>query len=448
MKQNIYHIINLASAVLLAGVLPSSCVYDDGGDLEDVRPASIAVNAMAVGVGPRAVSEADDHTFMVLFWEDNAHLEDPGNNAKWPGPYLAAHAPQPVDFYDRFVFDTRYPYPSDDAKLYATGYAPGSLLVPDNSAAGYRKIRVVSMDSKLEYGRYDFLGCDVWSDVYRGSLSDPFAQDKNKLYFRHLAAKLIFYADRNKADMENKQYVRNVRVTNLRMSIDGNKWIPMHTPSEFEWKTLDDNIDFTPSYREALDSAKRVDGNKGVNTVPLAGYKAVKSVTFGTGHDFVLQRHDSDRVPVSGMSIDSCYVCNPIVNGAVSIDQPIRLKMDITADLSFDPNFAMGDADGSVTDDLTFTRTWEGVTLSEIRCVDKDGNVVTTGDPVKEFKPGNEYRVYIHFHRTGVNLAALEMNWNFGGVHYITIPGGEQTGGQQPTDQQPTTNDQQTNNPI
>ncbi len=48
-----------------------------------------------------------------------------------------------------------------------------------------------------------------------------------------------------------------------------------------------------------------------------------------------------------------------------------------------------------------------------------------TTQPIRMFKPGNEYRIYIHFYRTGVNLTAQELPWNYGGPHYIEIEGGD-----------------------
>jgi len=422
--KRIGYILRVISATFLAGALPSSCIYDDGSD---PQPTTIRVNTLAVD-GTRAASNSGDNTFMVLFWQQTAHLESASvGSPAWLAPYLAAHAPQPVAFYRNSVFDTRFPYPlPEDTYLYATGYAPGNVLEPD-AEQGYRKLCATVGGS--EKGRYDFLGCDLWNEVFRGSLKDPFAQDKNKLYFRHLAAKLVFYADRDKETMENKQYVRNVQVKNLRMSIDGGEhWTPMYTPGVFEWEKTIPEADFTESYKKTIATVKLIEGNAGTTTDPKAGYKAVEAEPFaGDGSDFVLRRNISDRVPIDGMVIDSCYVCNPLENGNVKTDKAIRLKMDISAELSFDPNFSMNDGSGSTTDDLTFTREWKGITLGAIYrvTIGADGKAQTTDIAIEEFKPGNEYRVHIHFHRTGVNLVAQELPWNYGGVHYIAIPGGD-----------------------
>jgi len=423
--KRIYNIIKAAPAILIAGVLPSSCIYDDG-DGADQQTESICVNTLAVDA---SYANGNDNTFMVLFWENKDLLENPSTDTRWFTPYLTRHAPQPVPFYERSVFDTHYPYPETDAYIYATGYAPGSVLKPDDTE-GFRKI--VSDAAGADKARYDFLGCDVWSDVFRGSKEDPFAQDKNKLYFRHLAAKLLFYADRDRVTMENKQYVRNVRITNLYMSVDGGKtYTSMFTPDAFEWKQLEAD-DFTASYNKTIESVKLVEGNTGLGaeSKPEAGYKAVSSTPFaGDDTSFVLEKGAVDRVPIGGMRIDSVYVCNEIRNGVIvkSDTEHIRLKMDISAEMSFNRNFPLNDP-GSATDDVTFTRTWTDVPLEAIYRVDDKGEITAT--KIHEFKPGNEYRVYIRFFRTGVNLTALEMPWNIGGVHYITIPGGEQTEGQ------------------
>jgi len=429
--KRIDHIIGIASAALLAGSLPASCVYDDGND---PQPATIRVNTIAVD-GARAASEAGgDNTFMVLFWQLTAHLETADDAETWRVPYLAGHAPQPVAFYKNSAFDTHFPYPGpEDAYLHATGYAPGNVLKPD-AGEGYRRLAATVGDP--EKGRYDFLGCDYWKGVFRGSLKDPFAQDKNKLYFRHLAAKLVFYADRDKETMENKQYVRNVRIENLRMSIDGGRtWTEMYTPSAFEWKVLSPEADFTESYRKTIATVQGIPGNEGAaDSGPAAGYKASEAEPFaGEGSDFVLQKGNADRVPIDGMVIDSCYVCNPMADGAPRTDRPIRLKMDICAEMSFDPNFPKS-GDGQSADALTFTRKWTGVELGAIYRVElgADGKAAETQQPVELFKAGSEYRIYIHFHRTGVNLAARELPWSFGGPHYIVIPGGDK---QQPEEE-------------
>jgi len=407
----------------IAGMSLSSCVYDDevdSGESDNIRINTIVVN----GSRTASVAETDNNSFVVLFWREDELESLKSSNSDFPVPYLSQKAPQSVEFYSQTVYDTGYPYPyPETTMLYATGYAPASVLTPEGN---FRTLKV--NENAPDKGRHDFLGCDLWPEVYRGSQNDPFAKDKNKLYFRHLAAKLKFYADRDKESMENKQFVRNVRITNLRMRIDGGNddegWLPMHTPSQFEWSEITD-ADFTSSYKKTIDAIKVISGNEGVSKNPQYGYRVCASRAFSDDDAFVLTRNASDRVPISGMYIDSCYVCNPM-DGTVG-GQPIRIKMDISAELSFHPDFPLSDAgDGSTTDDLTFTRTWTNVQLNAIYPLDKDGNAIKEEEgKVREFKPGNEYRIYIHFYRTGVNLTALEMPWNPGGVHYITIPGGD-----------------------
>ncbi len=421
----IYHIVKVAPAILLAAMSASSCIYDYE-DYPEGATETILVNTMSVDGGyvmPTATT--GDNTSMVLFWNTVEHLENPSGADAWPSPYHEGHAPQPVDFYERSVFDTRYPYPDETAPLYATGYAPGTVLRPAGGSGNNKDYSKLTANAgNMDKGRYDFLGCDVWSDVYKGSLNDPFSHDKNRLYFRHLAAKLVFYAYRDENTMENKQFVRNVEITNLHMSIDGGAhWTPMFTPDAFEWKALDYPDDFTDSYDKAIEKVKGVEGNEAVTSRPKAGYKAVRAQSFaGDDPSFVLQKNATDRVPVYGMAIDSCFVCSPFDNdgNVIPAGSPIKLKMDISAEMSFHPDFPMTDEGGSTTDDLTFTRrTWKGITLEAIRQVGKEGSDII------EFKPGREYRVYIHFHRTGVNTTAIELPWNIGGVHYITIPGGD-----------------------
>ncbi len=424
------HIIKVVPAVFLMGLPLTSCIYDDESRPDSQSGNNIVVNTVSVGGPSRAAADGGDNTFMVLFWQRAAHLESPSTRSSaWLAPYLAAHAPQPVEFYKHSVFDTSYPYPlPDDAYIYATGYSPGRALKPD-ATEGYRILTAQFADSAA-LSRIDFLGCDVWSEVFRGSLKDPFAQDKNKLYFRHLGAKLIFYANRDEESMENKQFVRNVQITDLQMSIDGGAtWTRMYTPSVFEWGLLQD-ADFTNPYNKVINAVKAEAGNAAaLNTRPKAGYNAVEARSFaGAGSDFALRRSDTDRVPIYGMVIDSCYVCNPIDdNGTVRVGKAIRLKMKISAEMSYDHNFPMGD-DTSTTDDLTFTRVWKDCivnTISQVT-VGADGKEQILSGSVDEFTPGCEYRIYINFNRTGVNLVAKELPWGSGGVHYITISGGNQ----------------------
>ncbi len=458
MMKRIDPIIRIAAAMLLAGALLASC-SDKGEEGAEYPADSIRVNTLAVGSSRVPKTDVEDHTFMVLLWLDPKHLElDPSADAgAWSSTsssfYLAGQAPQPVAFYERSVYDLRYPYPRDSelTRLYATGYSPGSKLGPKDG----HDYRTLVVDAELlgtgpsegstsnpihaHLGRYDYMGCDVWKEVYFGSRADPFAQDRNRLYFRHLAAKLLVFADRDKESMENKQFVRNVQVTNLYMSIDGGAtWTSMFTPSEFQWQTLGDD-DFTAAYTETIAAVKAIPANGSVpaDSRPKAGYKTVKAAPFaGDDSSFRLERKTyGDRVPIYGMFIDSCFVCNPFNNetGAVQpATQAIKLKMDITAQLSFDPNFPEptgGTAgDGTTGDDqaspnLTFTRTWEGM-ITTIKEVDPaTGN--ETVNPVTVFEPGCEYRIYIHFYRTGVDLVARKLPWDSGGSHYIPIPGGD-----------------------
>ncbi len=421
--KRIEHLIGILA--LLAGALSSSCIYDY--EEEPQTETTIRVQTLAVD-GAHAGAEESDNTFMVLFWQHTEHLETASDQeADWKAPYLAGHAPQPVSFYKNSAFDTHYPYPApDNTYLHATGYAPGNVLASD-ATHGYRRLAATVENAKK--GRYDFLGCDYWNGVFRGSLEDPFAQDKNKLYFRHLAAKLVFYADRDRETMENKQFVRSVQIKNLQMNIgDGRNWTPMYTPSAFEWTVLND-ADFTESYKKTIEAVKSIPGNESAaGSRPAAGYRAVEAETFAGANNsgFVLQKGNADRVPIDGMVIDSCYVCNPMENKEALTNQPIRLKMDISAEMSFDPNFPKNDS-GSGASDLTFTREWKEVELAAIYEVEvgADGKVTETTRRVLQFKAGYEYRIYIHFYRTGVNLSAREVDWNLGGRHYITIPGGD-----------------------
>lgn len=411
--------------MMWAGILPAFLTVSCQGTEDEVssQTKNIAVNTRGVGF---ANAENKDNSFMVLFW-DRSHSLLPTETTRTP--FLASNAPQPVDFYNTVVYDTGKPYPTNENEyLHATGYAPGQVLKPE--AGDYTKLKTEIPPEDLSKGKYDFLSCDAWDEVYRGSLQDPFSQPKNKLYFRHLAAKLSFYVDRDKESMQNKQYVRNVQITNLQMSIDdGNTWTSMYTPSEFTWQELTGE-DFTDSYNKTIETVKKVAGNeKAATSKPAYGYKAFAAEEFaGAGNqDFVLKGSPADLVPINGMFVDSCYVCNPIQNGTVQTGKPIRLKMDISAEFSFSQDFPNPDigTGSSTTDDITYTRKWVGKEVA-IYEVDTQGNIK---EPILEFKPGKEYRIYLHMYRSGVYLVAKELPWDEGGIHYVTIPGGEKGSG-------------------
>ncbi len=409
----------------IAGMSLPSCVYDDGADTGESD--NIRINATVIdGSRTAPAAETGNNRFTVLFWTEDQLTILKGSNSGFPLPYLSKEAPQPVEFYSQNVYDTGYPYPfTETDMLYATGYAPSTVLTSDDN---FRTLIKKTDNDDPDKGRHDFLGCDLWPEVYRGSKKDPFAKDKNRLYFRHLAAKLIFYADRDRETMMNKQFVRNVKITDLEMSTDGGTtWTSMHTPSQFTWSAITDD-DLTSSYSKTIEAVKKTPGNDMVKSAPQYGYHIYASETFaGKDSGFVLQRNASDRVPIDGNYVDSCYVCNPTANGTVTVGQPIRLRMDISAEMSFHPDFPESDSgqDSSTTDDLTFTRTWNEVQLTAIYQIDEKGDKVD--EKVTEFKPSREYRVFIHFHRSGVNLTAMEMPWNYGGVHYITISGDDKT---------------------
>ncbi len=427
------HIIRILFSAIPAVISLPSCSGDGNGmDSPDPLTGTIKINTVAVG-GSRTVSNevSDfDDTFMILLWNsDAAFLEiDATDETQYDIPYHRSISPQPVMFYTRSTYDTRYPYLPNNKILYATGYAPGNMLEPklpkDNNTHNYKILK--SKVPENQRGRYDFLSCDFWKEVYRGAQDDPFSQDKNKLYFRHLAAKLTFYADRDKETMENKQYVRNVQITKLQMKIGDGEWETMYTPNEFSWERLTYPGDFTKAYLAAINAAKNIKGNEDAqSTYPTFGYKTKSAIGFAGADDskFVLKKPTVDRVPITGMDIDSCYVCNPIGTDGKVRTGKIQLRMDISADMSYHPGFPRPEGDDHDTNDLTFTRKWEGVTVSEIKELDEAGNA--TANNVIEFKPGHEYRIYIHFFRSGIHLVAKEMPWNEGGLHYVTIPGSD-----------------------
>lgn len=469
--KRIAHILISAAAAILTGTALPSCIYDDGYDTHEL-PDNIHINT---GTLDNAIAIAADpyNTFRLLFWmegeKNTDHLATPSGDPWKTLPYLSVGAPQAVPFYTSSVFDTGYPYPyPDNSLLYATGFAPDGILSPAENTDGnppsaddinnknfsYHKLKAAKTDgselSGAELSHIDFLTCDYWPEVYRGSKVDPFAQPKNKLYFRHLAAKLVFIAIRD-PQMENRQHVRNIKIKNLQMSTDGASWGDMWAPCTFEWQALRPD-DFSATYNSIIGKITAIPGNgQARDTKPLAGYKATAAKPFagkpgdGTTGDYVLERGDNDRVPIDGQKIDSCYVCNPFPENTPTPAAPggnIRLKMDIYAELSYDPNYSKPDypteetkpdgstttIPGSTTDNLTFDKEWLGQ-VTEIKevIIGADGKPQVSDNKVAEFKAGREYRIYVKFYRTGVSIVAREMPWNYGGIHYITFQGGDQT---------------------
>ncbi len=419
----------------IAGMSLTSCIYEDEGVGTE---STIGVNTTVVhdSRSPRDIANEED-PFTIQFWlpAQANQLADPDNLTSWPEPYLTSKTTQPVPFYDQTVFDTGYPYPYPEERLLcATGYAPSELLEQSGKTLKVKLEKTTetgtTVPDEAKKGRYDFLACDLWRKCFSGSSADPFAQDKNKLYFRHLTSKLVFYADRDRNTMENEQFVRNVCISNVKIRVgSGDCWENLSTPSEFTWSKLSETTDFTDPYITIINELKTLNSNKTVSTdyptysdYPEAGYKTSKSEYLPNG--FVLSRNASDNIPIAGLVIDSCYVCNKIADNGTPVTGPIQINMDISAELSFSMNFPVDD---STTDGLTYTHSWNATAEIKEVTIDALGNVTPSTTPVTDFKPGNEYRIYIHFYRTSVNLTALEMPWNYGGVHYITISGGGQT---------------------
>lgn len=443
-------IITLTTATVTALLALQSCIYDnapladEGNDITDTSAASIRVNTMLAGANqhmPQQPQSEDGsgESFTVLFWRNPENLiNDVSTDGEytdytfWLAPYLSAKAPKAVSEYKSLTFDTNYPYPMPEGiKIYATGYAPADVLAPD-TAQGYRRLNATVdatlPDGSTRKGHYDFLGCDAWNEVYYGSHYSPFAQERNRLYFRHLASKLVFYAKRDQASMENKQFVRFVEITDIKMSVDGGTtWLPLHTPSAFEWDRFPSDKEFPDAYTKAITAVQKLTG---VTTTPAAGYKTIASEALPDDYKIVRRTADGkdrsvDRVPIDGHTIDSCYICNRYVDGTPQLGngKAIKLSMTITAELSFDQSFPKSDKDGSTTDDLTFTRIWADM-MTDIHEVNVDGTA-NTSKPVTELKPGKEYRIYLNFSRTGVNLVARELPWNYGGIHYVGIIGSD-----------------------
>ena len=291
-----------------------------------------------------------------------------------PTPYFTYLMNDPVtsfSFNDSRWLDTGHPYP-EETSVYATGYAPRTILEEDDTL-GFRKLIVTETDLQ-KVAHCDFLSCDARSKQ-KGSFENPFGNTlDNELQFRHLTSKILVYASRHES-ITGQVYVRKVEAT-LTLSDETDKF---HVPKELTWSNLNEkNPDGTDKW-----------GYQVTDTSPLTD-----GLTFQDNTDDMIMVLQNKR-------IDSCYVCQPANVTTTAVD------LSVTAEYSYMQDF-----------DLPYTFSWSGKNLP-IKAIDDSGKETTNN--ITEFKPGYVYEIYLKFYKTGVIVTAREVEWKDGGIHYVPV---------------------------
>ena len=299
-------------------------------------------------------------------------------------------APEDVDTYSSALYDTGKKYLADGSFLYAAGYAPTGMLIPKNGN-DHATLRVDYGEYDFLAGSIDFLGCDA-DPAYRGSYDHPFGQPTNVLKFRHLTSKITFYAYRSK-EMENKQYVRNVMITGLKMryqDTDADEFFKLHTPTEFTWSAPEKTSDGDEAGQKHW------------------GYKITGSETNPNTSWIESGKTDGLLVGEERATIlSSIYACDPD-NQTVETGDQLVLQMTVSAELSPDPAFP---------EEISEYKTWKNMQVK----IKEFKNNKETDIPVRNFLPGHEYKVYLQFKPTGVFLQGVGLPWIEEGPHYVPI---------------------------
>lgn len=372
MKRNIQYLLFLLLVPLLAACDQAT---DASLSFTDVP---IRVNTSVEGAGSTYADgdgdawRGEELPAKLFFWHA-ADFKTLTNTSETNTPtpyftYLMNDAITSFSFKDSRWLDTGHPYPENTA-VYATGYAPRTLLTEDETL-GFRKLTVTETDLQ-KVAHCDFLSCDARSEQ-KGSFENPFGNTAdNELQFRHLTSKILVYASRHES-ITGQVYVRKVKAT-LTLNNENDKF---HVPSVIEWKAP----------------------VSGVNTE--WGYQVTEYKELEKGLNF--QDNTDDMIMVlQNKRIDSCYVCQPDTVTTTAVD------LSVTAEYSYLQDFS-----------LPYDFTWSGTNLP-IKAIDENGK--ETADPITEFKPGYVYEIYLKFYKTGVIVTAKEVEWEDGGIHYVPV---------------------------
>lgn len=309
----------------------------------------------------------------LFFWHDEDFGElNSKQTTNAPTPYFTYLMNDPVtsfSFNDSRWLDTGHPYP-EETSVYATGYAPRTILEED-PILGFRKLIVTETDLQ-KVAHCDFLSCDARSNQM-GSFEHPFGNsESNELQFRHLTSKILLFASRHET-ITGQVFVRRVRAT-LRLHDSNSKF---HVPKVIEW------------------------------TEPVAGenddwgYRVTETSPLDNGLSFVDNTEDMIMV-LQDKRIDSCYV-----NQTPSGTDATTVDLEVSAEYSYLQDFSS-----------PYDFNWSGQDLP-IKAIDDAGNV--SDGYITRFRPGYVYEIYLKFYKTGVIVTAREVEWKDGGIHYVPV---------------------------
>ena len=380
MKRNVRDLLFLLFVPLLAACDQPTDASLSFTDVPIRVNTSVEGGGSTYAVGDEEAWVGEELPAKLFFWHEgdfNTLKNTSETNAPTPYfTYLMNDAITSFSFADSRWLDTGHPYPknTDNTEapvVYATGYAPRTLLTED-ATLGFKKLTVTGGVDLQKVAHCDFLSCDARSEQ-KGSFEHPFGNTaNNELQFRHLTSKILVYASRHET-ITGQVYVRRVKAT-LTLNNTNNKF---HVPSVIEWKAP----------------------VSGVNTE--WGYQVTEYKKLENGLTF--QDNTDDMIMVlQDKRIDSCYVSQPADVTTTAVD------LSVTAEYSYLQDFSS-----------PYEFKWSGTNLP-IKAIDNDGQA-TNDATIKAFKPGYVYEIYLKFYKTGVIVTAREVEWEDGGIHYVPV---------------------------
>lgn len=379
MKRNIQYLLFLLLVPLLAACDQATDASLSFTDVPIRVNTSVEGGGSTYAVGDEEAWVGEELPAKLFFWhaaDFNTLTNTSETNTPTPYfTYLMNDAITSFSFKDSRWLDTGHPYPENpdktEAYVYATGYAPRTLLTEDETL-GFRKLTVTETDLQ-KVAHCDFLSCDARSKQ-KGSFEHPFGNTKdNELQFRHLTSKILVYASRHES-ITGQVYVRKVKAT-LTLNNANAKNDKFHVPSVIEW----------------------TDAASGTNTE--WGYQVTDTSPLTDGLTF--QDNTDDMIMVlQDKRIDSCYVCQPS-------DATTAVDLSVTAEYSYRQDFSS-----------PYEFTWNGTNLP-IKAINDSGQA--TDEYITAFKPGYVYEIYLKFYKTGVIVTAKEVEWEDGGIHYVPV---------------------------
>lgn len=381
MKRNIQYLLFLLLVPLLAACDQATDASLSFTDVPIRVNTSVEGGGSTYAVGDEEAWVGEELPAKLFFWhaaDFNTLTNTSETNTPTPYfTYLMNDAITSFSFKDSRWLDTGHPYPENpdktEAYVYATGYAPRTLLTEDETL-GFRKLTVTGETELQKVAHCDFLSCDARSKQ-KGSFENPFGNTAdNELQFRHLTSKILVFASRHES-ITGQVYVRKVNAI-LTLNNENGKNDKFHVPSVIEWKAPVSEVNTEWGYQ-------------------VTEYQELENgLTFKDNTDDMIMVLQDKR-------IDSCYVCQPSDVKTTAVD------LSVTAEYSYRQDFSS-----------PYEFTWSGTNLP-IKALDDSGQA--TDDNIKAFKPGYVYEIYLKFYKTGVIVTAREVEWNDGGIHYVPV---------------------------